>query len=182
MTFSEKTLKYAEEAKKKNVPVDKPCWTEYFIAMASLASTRSCDSQTKHGCVITDKNHRVLGVGYNSFPKGMPDDKLPNTRPDKYKWMVHAERNALANCSLRPDNGIAYITGRPCIECVKAMYQEGIRTLICLDSHGTHLLDDEEEAIFEILCSEGNINVEWITNKKIKNLHKKMIQFFQYVV
>jgi dCMP deaminase len=182
MIFSQKTHKYSQEAKKQNVPVDKPSWTEYFIAMASLASVRSCDSQTKHGCVITDENHRVLGIGYNSFPKGMPDNKLPNTRPYKYKWMVHAERNALANCSLRPENGIAYITGRPCIECVKSMYQEGISNLVCLDSHGTHLLDEEEEAIFEMLCSEGNIKVEWITDKKIKNLHKKIAQSFQNVV
>jgi hypothetical protein len=62
------------------------------------------------------------------------------------------------------------------------MYQEGISNLVCLDSHGTHLLDEEEEAIFEMLCSEGNIKVEWITDKKIKNLHKKIAQSFQNVV
>jgi len=178
MKLSDTTIQYMESVKKHNEPVDKPSWTEYFIAMAALASTRSSDAQTKHGCVITDENHRVLGIGYNSFPKGMPDNKLPNTRPYKYNWMVHAERNALANCSLRPENGIAYITGRPCIECVKAMYQEGINKLVCLDSHGTHLTDEEEESIFEILCLEGDIKVEWIENKQTKELHKKISKLF----
>ena len=165
--LSDKSKKYLKECSKKNKKVVRPSWTEYFMSMAKLASTRSSDAQTKHGCVITDRKNRVLGIGYNSFPVGMPDSILPNTRPEKYKWMVHAERNALANCTLRPENGIAYITGRPCVDCIKAMYQEGIRSLVCMDSHGTHLTDDDDECVFEIICKEGGIDIEWI--KKCQN-------------
>ena len=160
--LSDNAKKYLKSVNKKCKQVDKPTWTEYFISRAKLASTRSCDFETKHGCVITDKNNRVLGIGYNSFPAGMPDDKLPNTRPEKYKWMVHAERNALANCTIRPDDGIAYITGRPCIECAKSLYQEGVRNFVCVDGHGTHLIDEEDEYVFEILIKEGNVNLEWV--------------------
>jgi len=162
MTLSKKSSSYLRECSEHNVQVDKPTWEEYFLSMAILASTRSCDSQTKHGCIITDKKNRVLGVGYNSFPSGMPDDLLPNTRPRKYKWMVHAERNALANCTLRPENGIAYITGRPCLECVKSLYQEGVRSMVCIDSHGTHLEEEEDEFILEILQNFGNLEIQWV--------------------
>lgn len=142
--------------------IEIPTWDEYLMAIAFIASTRSKDAQTKHGCVITDKNHRILGIGYNSFPVGMPDELLPNLRPKKYKWMVHAERNALSNCSIRPDNGVAYVTGRPCIECAKSMYQDGIRNFVCFDGHGTYLTDEEEECVFDMLTTYGQINVRWI--------------------
>lgn len=147
---------------KPHKKVCRPSWTEYFISIARLASTRSIDAETQHGCVITDSKNRILGVGYNSFPSGMPDEKLPNTRPEKYKWMVHAERNALSNCTLRPEGGTAYITGPPCLECAKALYQEGVRKFVCVDGHGTHLMDKEDERIFETLVKEGNIKIEWI--------------------
>ena len=159
--------RYLEDVKKFHKKVDKPTWKEYFISMAKLASTRSSDSQTKHGCVITDKENRVLGIGYNSFPKGMPDETLPNIRPYKYKWMVHAERNALANCTHRPEGGTAYITGPPCLDCAKALYQDGVKNFICIDGHGTHDMDDEDKTIFDILVKEGGIKIEWI--KKCQN-------------
>ena len=165
--FSENSSQYLKNIKNKVKEVYKPSWTQYFISMAKLASTRSSDAETRHGCVITDRKNRVLGIGYNSFPVSMPDEILPNMRPEKYKWMVHAERNALSNCTLRPENGIAYITGKPCIDCVKSMYQEGIRKLVCLEAHGTYLTDAEDECVFEILCKEGGIDVEWI--KKCQN-------------
>ena len=162
MNLSSGSSEYIKKTSASRQQVDKPSWNEYFISMSFLASTRSCDSQTKHGCIITDNQNRILGVGYNSFPVGMPDEILPNTRPDKYKWMVHAERNALANCSLRPDGGKAYITGPPCLDCIKSLYQEGVKNLICAKNHGTHLEDEDDKYIMEILIKYGNIKIEWV--------------------
>ena len=85
----------------------RPSWTDYFLGLAKVASQRSHDIHTQHGCVITDRLNRILGVGYNGYPKNVDDDSLPTSRPEKYAWMIHAERNALANCIVRPDDGIA---------------------------------------------------------------------------
>lgn len=164
--MSQKASEYLNKIKTKIINIEKPSWNDYFMSMAILASSRSCDAQTKHGCVITDKKNRVLGIGYNSFPTNLDDDKLPNLRPEKYKWMVHAERNALANCTIRPEGGVAYITGPPCLECAKSLYQEGVKNFVCMDGHGTHLMDEEDGIIFEILCVQGKINVEWLKNEK----------------
>jgi len=173
MSLSDKSYSYISESCKQNVQIHKPSWKDYFLSMAVLSSLRSSDSQTKHGCVITDRKNRILGIGYNSFPSNMPDDVLPNTRPNKYKWMVHAERNALANCAIRPDSGIAYITGRPCIDCVKSLYQEGVKDLVCVDAHGTHLEDDEDECILEIMQNYGGLNIEWV-NADFKKIFKEL--------
>ena len=57
----------------------RPEWDDYFLGIAQVVAQRSHDAQTQHGCVITDANHRIIGVGYNGFPRGM-DDSSHKTR------------------------------------------------------------------------------------------------------
>jgi dCMP deaminase len=149
----------------------RPSWIDYFLGIAKVISQRSHDIQTQHGCVITDRSNRILGVGYNGFPRGLLDDQLPNTRPDKYPWMIHAERNALSNCVVRPENGIAYVTGQCCNDCIMALWQEGITRVIMSADHGTHLFDEESKKRFDTFVRMSGIdiycvkpNLSWITN------------------
>lgn len=147
----------------------KPCWTDYFLGLAKVVSQRSHDIHTKHGCVITDKKNRILGVGYNGFPRGLKDSDLPLERPDKYPWMVHSERNALANCVVRPDGGTAYVTGQCCNDCIIALHQEGVDTVYMIDDHGTKLFDDNSKKIFNTFVEMSGIkiyykqpNLDWL--------------------
>lgn len=137
----------------------RPNWTDYFLGLAKVVSQKSHDIHTQHGCVITDLNNRILGVGYNGFPRGLDDNSLPTHRPDKYRWMIHAERNALANCVVRPDDGIAYVTGQCCNDCVMALWQEGIKTVYMTDTHGTHLFDENEQKIFDTFVRMSGIKI-----------------------
>ncbi len=138
----------------------RPTWTDYFLGLAKVASQRSHDIHTQHGCVITDQHNRILSVGYNGFPKGLNDNGLPVHRPEKYRWMIHAERNALSNCIVRPENGIAYVTGQCCNDCIMALWQEGVKTVIMSDSHGTHQFNAEEEKIFNTFVDFSGIKIE----------------------
>jgi dCMP deaminase len=149
----------------------RPNWIDYFLGLAKVVSKRSHDIHTQHGCVITDKQHRILGVGYNGFPKGMDDSTLPTSRPEKYHWMIHAERNALSNCVIRPDNGIAYITGQSCNDCIMALWQEGVTEVIMANSHGTKLFDKKQQKLFDLFVEQTGIkilrvepNFEWLQN------------------
>jgi len=136
-----------------------------------VASQRSHDIHTQHGCVITDRNNRILGVGYNGFPKELDDSLLPKNRPEKYPWMIHAERNALSNCVVRPDEGIAYVTGQCCNDCIMALWQEGIKKVFMIDDHGTKLFDTEQQKIFDTFIEMSNMKIykispdlSWIKN------------------
>jgi dCMP deaminase len=140
----------------------RPNWTDYFLGLAKVVSQRSHDSQTQHGCVITDSHNRILGLGYNGFPRGLDDTLLPNTRPDKYPWMIHAERNALSNCTIRPENGIAYVTGQCCNDCIMSLWQEGVRTVIMSKNHGTHLFDQDAQKIFDTFVRMSQINIQYV--------------------
>lgn len=140
----------------------RPNWQEYFIGLAQAVSARSHDTQTQHGCIITDAHNRILSVGYNGFPKGLDDTLLPNTRPDKYPWMIHAERNALSNCTIRPENGIAYVTGQCCNDCIMALWQEGITKVYMRKNHGTHLFDNSHQERFNLFVNMSGIDIEYI--------------------
>ena len=142
--------------------MNRPDWTNYFLGLAKVVSQRSHDTQTQHGCVITDSSNRVLGLGYNGFPRGLCDHSLPNVRPDKYPWMIHAERNALSNCAIRPENGIAYITGQSCNDCIMALWQEGVTTVIMAKYHGTHLFDHDAQKRFDTFVKMSGINISYV--------------------
>jgi deoxycytidylate deaminase len=137
----------------------RPSWTNYFLGLAKVASLRSHDIHTQHGCVITDIHNRILGSGYNGFPKSLDHDKLPLSRPEKYAWMMHAERNALSNCIIRPDNAIAYVTGQCCNDCIMAMWQAGIKKVIMIDDHGTHKFDENAQKIFDTFIQMSGMEI-----------------------
>ena len=104
----------------------------------------------------------------------MDDSTLPISRPEKYHWMIHAERNALSNCVIRPDNGRAYITGQSCNDCIMALWQEGVGTVIMSDNHGTKLFDADAQRRFDLFVEQTGItiikytpNLAWIKNLDI---------------
>lgn len=152
-----------DKVNKENLPHRILDWEQYFILLSFVTSFRSPDAQTQHGCVITNKENKVLGIGYNGFPKGMPDQSLPNYRPDKYPYIIHAEMNALYNCSLRPNDGIAYVTGESCLECVKGLYQGGITSIIQANTHGTYLANAEDREVIQTILLHSFLRI-----KKVK--------------
>lgn len=147
----------------------RPNWNDYFLGIAFVASQRSQDSETQHGCVIVNKHNHIVSIGYNGFPKGMKDENLPSKRPEKYPWCLHSERNAIANSEIRPDGCTAYVTGECCNDCLMAMWQSGITRVVQADRHGTKLENDETRKIKERFLKETGMsvvtvkyNLEWI--------------------
>lgn len=143
--------------------IDRPSWDDYFMALAFLVATRSEDAETQHGCVIVSQDNHVLSTGYNGFPRGIDTSDLPNLRPDKYPWMCHSERNALAFCKTRPEKGKVYVTGECCLDCIWQMYQSGIEEINMYDGHGSHKINDETRQIIEIFEKKAIIRFRKIT-------------------
>ena len=110
-------------------------WDEYFMALAHLSAVRSKDPSTQVGAVIVDSNNRVVGLGYNGFPRGCDDEKFPWEREGefldtKYAYVVHAELNAILNANKLIENCRLYVSLFPCNECSKAIIQSGIKEII----------------------------------------------------
>jgi len=47
------------------------------MAIAFLSSMRSKDPSTQVGACIVNPDKRIVGMGYNGFPRGCSDDELP---------------------------------------------------------------------------------------------------------
>ncbi len=113
-------------------------WDEYFMGVALLAAERSKDPNTRVGACIVDDQNRILSTGYNGFPQGCSDDDFPWNRDEaegetKYKFVVHAELNAILNTRGKSLAGSRLYVGLfPCHECAKAIIQAGIREVIYL--------------------------------------------------
>jgi len=126
--------KQMEKSYANRIEFDRPSKEEVFLAMACIQSSLSPDAQTKCGCIITTTNNRILGGGYNGCPRDIDSQKLPNVRPKKYLWYNpnHAERNAVRNCTMKPElvgGGIAYVTGECCFDCTCDLWAAGIETI-----------------------------------------------------
>ena len=97
------------------------------MKLAEEVATWSKDPSTKVGAIITDHSNRVIGLGYNGFPRGVSDtedryaDKLV-----KYGLIVHAEANAILNALTSVKECLLYTTKFPCSECAKLIIQSGI--------------------------------------------------------
>jgi dCMP deaminase len=112
-------------------------WDEYFMGIALLSAKRSKDPSTQVGACIVNSENKIVGVGYNGFPKGCPDDKFPWDREGdfldtKYPFVMHAEQNAILNSIKRLSGCTIYVGLFPCNECAKSIIQSGIREVVFL--------------------------------------------------
>ncbi len=111
-------------------------WDEYFMGVALLASKRSKDPNTQVGACIVSEDNIIISTGYNGFPVGCSDDMFPWDRDGedtKYKYVVHAELNAILNSSEKSlRKARIYVDLFPCNECAKAIIQSGITQIVYL--------------------------------------------------
>lgn len=113
-------------------------WDQYFMGVAILSGMRSKDPNTKVGACIVNEDLKIVGIGYNGFPKGCSDDIFPWERKGsfldvKYPYVVHAEPNAILNSTVSLKNATIYVTLFPCHECVKLIIQSGIKEIVYME-------------------------------------------------
>lgn len=139
---------------------------KYLKQSVHLANIFSKDSSTKVGCLIFDpEDSSVLSRGYNGMPRGFDDDSVEkNTRPLKYSYFEHAERNAIYN-EVRPylTNSSAVLTKRITTSCVRALICCGIKNVYIPFENYEWIANTVEGA----LLKEAQINVKFIENSNI---------------
>jgi dCMP deaminase len=110
-------------------------WDERYLALAKEVSTWSKDPSTQVGAVTVGSKKEVLSQGFNGFPRGIDDtDERYHHKESKYKFVVHAEMNAIYNATYSGtslDGATLYVYGLPiCSECAKGIIQVGIKKVI----------------------------------------------------
>lgn len=124
----------------------------------------STDMETKVGCVVTDPLGNILVTGANHHTSGVWKTQKNSTRPEKYDWIEHAERNAIYDAARR---GIAlegasmHIRGFPCVECARAIAQAGIKNLYHGPTDGFDPVKYKFDKAKRILSDRGVIMVKY---------------------
>ena len=99
-----------------------------------VASRSTCD-RALVGCVLVNRDHRIVSTGYNGSVSGNPhcDDVGHTMRDGHCIATIHAEMNAILYCAKEgiPTKGtICYVTHFPCLNCTKALIQAGICEIV----------------------------------------------------
>ena len=109
------------------------------MSIAFLSSMRSKDPNTQVGACIVNADKRIVGIGYNGFPRGCSDEELPwareaeNPLDTKYPYVCHAEMNAILNKNSADVKGCSiFVALFPCNECAKLIVQSGISEVVYL--------------------------------------------------
>lgn len=146
-------------------------WDDYFMVQALLAKVRSPDNSTQCGCILVDKRGRLVGQGYNGYPRGIDDSKMPQVRPEKYPPILHAEENAILNSIGNLEGATVYVTGPPCIHCWAHIIQKGIKRVvygpITTSPKGLYAdtpLDRPNQVVKDILENQNIEVVRWVPN------------------
>jgi dCMP deaminase len=110
-------------------------WDNRYLSLAKEVASWSKDPSTQVGAVTVGAKKEVLSQGFNGFPRGIKDtDERYNHRETKYKFVVHAEMNAIYNATYSGtslDGATLYIYGLPiCSECAKGIIQVGIKKVV----------------------------------------------------
>lgn len=143
-----------------------PDWHDYFLGLAVAAASRSRDPHTQVGAVIVDHYRHVVSTGFNGPPPNFNDRVLDwsrgkDQRSGKYRWVLHAELNALlhARCDLR--GCTLYVTGHPCHACAKAIAAAGLGRVIYRPKAIASVDAEEIEAAAEVLSMAGIPLLQW---------------------
>ena len=126
-------------------------WNEYFMEITEMVASRSTCDRAFVGCVLVNKDHRIVSTGYNGSVTGNPHcSEVGHTMRDGHCIAtIDAEMNALLYCAKEgiPVKGCtAYITHFPCLNCSKALIQAGIEKIYYKHAYR---VDDYALSLFE---------------------------------
>jgi dCMP deaminase len=141
-------------------------WDRRFMDLAKVIAEWSKDRSTRVGCVIVGPDNEIRSTGHNGFPRGVNDEvDERHSRPAKYSWTEHAERNAIYNAARA---GIAlkgcrmYLPWFPCMDCARAIIQSGIEELIAMPPDVTDERWGEDQRLAGELLNEAGIRIRWL--------------------
>jgi dCMP deaminase len=141
-------------------------WDHRFLRLALVVGEWSKDRSRKIGCVIVDDERGIRAVGYNGFPRGVEDAfEARHSRPTKYLWTEHAERNAIyqaARMGIRLEGCTMYLPWFPCMDCARAIVQAGIRRLVAFQPDTTDTQWGEQFLVALDLFKEAGTLLEYI--------------------
>ena len=129
----------------------------------------SDDPDTKVGCGVQLKDGRDY-YGCNKLPDraACGDDHVPPTRlcrPEKYKWIQHAEQNVICWCAKQGVSlcdATMYLPWFPCGTCAQAIIGAGITKLVCYKPDMTNPKWSDDFRVAKTMLEEAAVTIEYV--------------------
>lgn len=120
-------------------------WDEYFSAIATVVASRSTCGRRAVGAVLVDKHKRIIGTGYNGVARGLDhctQVACPGALHASGQGLdaceaIHAEANALVNCTDHMAIETMYCTAAPCIGCTKLLMNTTCERIVFIEDYPT---------------------------------------------
>ena len=156
--------------------MNRPDRSEYYMAIAELASLRSTCLSRHVGAVIV-LNDNPISFGYNGPAKGVIhcEDRggcLRRQKPDyasgKYLELCpasHAEQNAIAFAAkhgISTQGATIYVNTFPCKDCMNSIINSGITKIVYCSSYNADLSSE--------IAKESNIQIERVDYTSLYDL------------
>ena len=140
---------------------------KYFDLAKYQANLFSKDPSTKVGALfLAPKSFQILTTGFNGFPRNIDETKTERwQRPEKLKWVSHAEANCISNACRHGtplEGSIAVVTLFPCISCAKLMIQAGIKTVVTCEPNFSCCRWGEEFKFSYDLFNEAGVKLIYV--------------------
>ncbi len=145
-------------------------WRGRYLRLAKDVAAWSKDPSTKIGAVIIGNKGQIISQGFNGFPRGISDfPERYNNREIKYKYVVHAEANAIYNAihnGANTNGATIYVTGLPvCHECAKAIIQTGIAKVV-MDTHPSETTWKDSGELAVQMMLEAGIEIRFMKDEE----------------
>ena len=138
---------------------------KYFMNEVETVKLLSDDVNTQTACIIVNEYDEIISYGANSLPTGITKSEKRCSRPDKYMWLLHAERNAIYNAARKgvsTNNCTMYLMWFPCADCARGIIQCGIKRLVCYQPDMDNANWGEHFVVAKELLEESDVELIYV--------------------
>jgi dCMP deaminase len=135
------------------LPLTRPSWPEYFMAITKLVARRSTCLRRSVGAILV-KERRILATGYNGAPAGLKhceevgclreNAAIPSGTRHELCRGLHAEQNVIIQAAyhgISIHGAALFCTNKPCAICSKMLINAGILEIYFGDGYEDPLSD-----------------------------------------
>lgn len=134
---------------------------EMYLEDAIANEKISNDPDTQVGVVIIGNNFTINSANRSNLDTKMDSERFK--RPLKYKYIEHAERNAIysaANLGYSLHSSKMYLSKLfPCCDCARAIVESGIKELHCFEPDWNEEKYKEEFLISKEILESNNVKI-----------------------
>ena len=140
---------------------------KHFMQVAyAMAMQCSDDPDTKSGCLLVLANAAII-YGANRLPEGIEKLESRITKPLKYEYIEHCERDAIHRAKQSVQGSTLYVNWKPCMQCACAIINAGISRVV---------IHKEGQEAYERCASENKSTQAWHGEDSITFMQEAGVQ------